>query len=69
MKICWAVFLLASYASVGSGIAKGIVYLLISVVLGMVLLAIRPRSKRERPRVFLAEAPRRGRAIKRVSKK
>ncbi|MCS7131995.1 MAG: hypothetical protein NZ934_04645 [Hadesarchaea archaeon] len=68
MKISLAVLLSqVSYAPVGSGTAKGIVYLLIAVVLGMVLLTIRPRPKREKPRVFLAREPKKGgRAAKRL---
>ena len=62
----FAIFLSqASYASIGSGIAKGIVYLLIAVVLGMALLAIRPKPKREKPRIFLTGGKRGRTRVKR----
>ncbi|MEM2908412.1 MAG: hypothetical protein QXP65_04385 [Candidatus Hadarchaeales archaeon] len=70
MKIPWVTLLLRiGYPSIGSGVAKGIVYLLIAAVLAMVLLVIRPRPKREKPRVFLARAPKReGQGGKRLGK-
>lgn len=57
MKISRAVMLLQLGHQMGdSGIAKGIVYLLIAVVLGIVVLLIRPKPRREKPHVFLARA-------------
>lgn len=55
MKVPRAVMLLPlGYQMGDSGIAKGIVYLLIAVVLGIIVLLIRPKPRRKKPGVFLA---------------
>jgi len=55
MKISWAaMLLLVGYQMGDSGIAKGIVYLLIAVVLGIIVLLIRHKPQRKKPHVFLA---------------
>ncbi|MDI6820289.1 MAG: hypothetical protein QMC89_05235 [Candidatus Hodarchaeaceae archaeon] len=57
MKVSRAVALLPlGYQMGDSGIAKGIVYLLIATVLGIIVLLIRSKPRQKKPRVFLAGA-------------